>query len=224
MISATLTLELSMNGCRKAKVSCTKKREFNSKIRIFLKDFLALLKSLHVKNFIEKKTSWYDMRPLDQIGLVRKLEVVHKQVGGFMRRLYGQWRGYVVRYVGIELLGQLKRKTDNHFIFWSHIDCLCSSNTNECFFYSQPRSKFAISAFSRKKRIWSNFSPDKEDLWSVATSPPQENSFSTFVELGGGVKCRRTTFRRALTILLFAFDVSSNCSQYLKHWNKKNEF
>ena len=55
LISATLTLELSMNGCRKAKVSCTKKREFNSKIRIFLKDFLALLKSLHVKNFIEKK-------------------------------------------------------------------------------------------------------------------------------------------------------------------------
>ena len=125
LISATLTLELSMNGCRKAKVSCTKKREFNSKIRIFLKDFLALLKSLHVKNFIEKKSSWYDMRPLDQIGLFRKLEVVHKQVGGFMRRLYGQWRGYVVtscrcyvvRYVGIELLGQLKRKTDNHFIF-----------------------------------------------------------------------------------------------------------
>ena len=124
LISATLTLELSMNGCRKAKVSCTKKREFNSKIRIFLKDFLALLKSLHVKNFIEKKSSWYDMRPLDQIGLVRKLEVVHKQVGGFMRRLYGQWRGYVVtscrcyvvRYVGIEL-GQLKRKTNNHLIF-----------------------------------------------------------------------------------------------------------
>ena len=147
LISATLTLELSMNGCRKAKVSCTKKREFNSKIRIFLKDFLALLKSLHVKNFIEKKSSWYDMRPLNQIGLVRKLEVVHKQVGGFMRRLYGQWRGYVVtscrcyvvRYVGIELLGQLKRKTDIHFIFWSHIDSLCSSNTNECFFYSQPR-------------------------------------------------------------------------------------
>ena len=145
LISATLTLELSMNGCRKAKVSCTKKREFNSKIRIFLKDFLALLKSLHVKNFIEKKSSWYDMRPLDQIGLVRKLEVVHKQVEGFMRRLYGQWRGYVVtscrcyvvRYVGIELLGQLKRKTDNHFIFW--FDCLWSSNTNECFFYSQPR-------------------------------------------------------------------------------------
>ena len=69
LISATLTLELSMNGCRKAKVSCTKKREFNSKIRIFLKDFLALLKSLHVKNFIEKKSSWYDMRPLDQKGL-----------------------------------------------------------------------------------------------------------------------------------------------------------
>ena len=121
----SLQLKLSMNGCRKAKVSCTKKREFNSKIRIFLKDFLALLKSLHVKNFIEKKSSWYDMRPLNQIGLVRKLEVVHKQVGGFMRRLYGQWRGYVVtscrcyvvRYVGIELLGQLKRKTDNHFIF-----------------------------------------------------------------------------------------------------------
>ena len=167
MISATLTLELSMNGCRKAKVSCTKKREFNSKIRIFLKDFLALLKSLHVKNFIEKKTSWYDMRPLDQIGLVRKLEVVHKQVGGFMIlklstkwRLYGQWRGYVVtscrcyvvRYVGIELLGQLKRKTDNHFIFWSHIDCLCSSNTNECFFIaSQDRSLPSVRFLAKRE-------------------------------------------------------------------------
>ena len=62
LISAILPLELSMNGCRKAKVSCTKKREFNSKIRIFLKDFLALLKSLHVKNFIEKKNFliWYE--------------------------------------------------------------------------------------------------------------------------------------------------------------------
>ena len=160
LISAILPLELSMNGCRKAKVSCTKKREFNSKIRIFLKDFLALLKSLHVKNFIEKKTSWYDMRPLDQIGLVRKLEVVHKQVGGFMRRLYGQWRVYVVtscrcyvvRYVGIGLLGQLKRKTDNHFIFWSHIDCLCSSNTKECFFIASQ------CVFSQKENLVQLFS------------------------------------------------------------------
>ena len=80
-----------MNGCRKAKVSCTKKREFNSKIRIFLKDFLALLKSLHVKNFIEKKSSWYDMKPLDQIGLVRKLEVVHKQVGGYIWTMKRLW-------------------------------------------------------------------------------------------------------------------------------------
>ena len=55
LISATLILELSMNGCRKGKVSCTKIREFNSNIRIFLKEFLALLKTLHVKNFIEKK-------------------------------------------------------------------------------------------------------------------------------------------------------------------------
>ena len=63
------------------------------------------------------------MRPLNQIGLVRKLDVVHKQVGVFMIlklstkwRLYGQLRGYVVTscrgyeltLVGIELLGQLK--------------------------------------------------------------------------------------------------------------------
>ena len=62
LISARLSLELSKNGCRKAKVIVTKKREFNSKIRIFLKDFLALLKSLHVKNFIEKKNFliWYE--------------------------------------------------------------------------------------------------------------------------------------------------------------------
>ena len=58
-----------MNVCRKAKVIVTKKKEFNSKIRIFLQDFLVLLKSLYVKSFIEKKTSWYDMRPLDQKGL-----------------------------------------------------------------------------------------------------------------------------------------------------------
>ena len=97
----------------------------------------------------------------------------------------------------------LKRKTDNPFIFWSHIALIVFVVQIQMnVFYSQPRSKFAISAFSRKKRIWSNFSPDKEDLWSVATSPPQENSFSTFVELGGGVKCRRTTFRRAFSYYL----------------------
>ena len=57
LISATLCLELSMNGCRKAKVITTRNREYNSKIEIFLQEILALLKSIHVKNFIEKKTS-----------------------------------------------------------------------------------------------------------------------------------------------------------------------
>ena len=53
---------------------------------------------------------------------------------------------------------------------------------------SQPRLKFAIRAFSLKKRILSNFSPERLDRWSVATRPPYENSLSTLVELGGGVR------------------------------------
>ena len=46
-----------MNGCRKAKVIITRNIEYNSKIKIFLQEILALLKSIHVKNVIEKKTS-----------------------------------------------------------------------------------------------------------------------------------------------------------------------
>ena len=44
-----------MNGCRKAKVIITRNIECNSKINIFLQEILALLKSIHVKNVIEKK-------------------------------------------------------------------------------------------------------------------------------------------------------------------------
>ena len=44
-----------MNGCRKAKVIITRNIEYNSKIKIFLQEILALLKSIHVKNVIEKK-------------------------------------------------------------------------------------------------------------------------------------------------------------------------
>ena len=55
MISAKLSLELSMNGCRKAKVIISRNIEYNSKINIFLQEILALLKSIHVKNVIEKK-------------------------------------------------------------------------------------------------------------------------------------------------------------------------
>ena len=75
--------------------------------------------------------------------------------------------------------------------------------------YSQPRSKFAIRQFSRRNRIWSSFSPDKLARWSVATRPPYENSLSTFVELGGGVRWRRTTFRRAF---LIRSDGEADCS------------
>ena len=53
---------------------------------------------------------------------------------------------------------------------------------------SQPWLKFAIRAFSLKKRIWSSFSPERLDQWSVATRPPYDNSLSTLVELGGGVR------------------------------------
>ena len=60
LISAKLSLELSMNGCRKAKVIITRNIEYNSKIKIFLQEILALLKSIHVKNFIEKNfLIWY---------------------------------------------------------------------------------------------------------------------------------------------------------------------
>ena len=46
-----------MNGCRKAKVIITRNIEYNSKIKVFWQEILALLKSIHVKNVIEKKTS-----------------------------------------------------------------------------------------------------------------------------------------------------------------------
>ena len=49
-----------------------------------------------------------------------------------------------------------------------------------------PRSKLAIKTFSRRNRIWSSFSADRLDRWSVATNPLYENSLSTLVELGGG--------------------------------------
>ena len=66
MISAKLSLELSMNGCRKAKVIITRNIEYNSKINIFLQEILALLKSIHVKNVIEKKTSWSDKKGMGE--------------------------------------------------------------------------------------------------------------------------------------------------------------
>ena len=44
-----------MNGCRKAKVIITRNIEYNSKIKVFWQEILALLKSVHVKNVIEKK-------------------------------------------------------------------------------------------------------------------------------------------------------------------------
>ena len=73
------TFSSVINECmQKIESDCHQKERVQFKDQ----DFLALLKSLHVKNFIEKKSSWYDMRPLNQIGLVRKLEVVQKQVGG----------------------------------------------------------------------------------------------------------------------------------------------
>ena len=59
--------------------------------------------------------------------------------------------------------------------------------------HSHPSLKFAMSAFSRKNKIWSNFSPDRELRLSVAVSPAMEKRRSTLVELGGGVRCRRAT-------------------------------
>ena len=63
--------------------------------------------------------------------------------------------------------------------------------------HSHPNLKLAMSAFSRKNKIWSNFSPARAARWSVAVRPPMEKRRSTLVELGGGVRCRRTTCRRA---------------------------
>ena len=63
--------------------------------------------------------------------------------------------------------------------------------------HSHPNLKLAMSAFSRKNKIWSNFSPARAARWSVAVRPPMEKRRSTLVELGGGVRCRWTTCRRA---------------------------
>ena len=47
------------------------------------------------------------MRPLDQIGLVRKLEVVHKQVGGCTQ---ASWRFYDFKAVNkMEVIWTIKR-------------------------------------------------------------------------------------------------------------------
>ena len=130
---------------QKGESDCHQNKRVQFKDQDFLARFSCIIEITSCEKFHRKKNFliWYETA-----GSNRKLDVVHKQVGGFMIlklstkwRLYGQWRGYVVtscrcnvvRYVGIELLGQLKRKTVNHFIFWSHIHCLCSSNTNECF-------------------------------------------------------------------------------------------
>ena len=45
--------------------------------------------------------------------------------------------------------------------------------------HSHPKSKLAMRAFSLKKRIWSSFSAERLDRWSVATRPPYKNSLST---------------------------------------------
>ena len=157
---------------QKSESELYQKERVQFKDQDFLERFSCIIEITSCEKLHRKKTSWYNMRPLDQIGLVRKLEVVHKQVGGFMIlklstkwRLYGQWRGYVVtscrcyvvRYVGIELLGQLKRKTDNHFIFWSHIDCLCSSNTNECFFIASQDQSLPSVRFLAKRESGPTF-------------------------------------------------------------------
>ena len=56
-----------------------------------------------------------------------------------------------------------------------------------------PRSKLAIKTFSRRNRIWSSFSADRLDRWSVATNPPYENSLSTLVQ--GVPKKQKKSFR-----------------------------
>ena len=66
-----------------------------------------------------------------------------------------------------------------------------------------PRSKLAIKTFSRRNRIWSSFSADRLDRWSVATTPPYEKSLSTLVALGGGVRWRLATRSRAFLALSF---------------------
>ena len=76
-----------------------------------------------------------------------------------------------------------------------------------------PRSKLAIKTFSRRNRIWSSFSADRLDRWSVATNPPYENSLSTLVELG--VRWRLTTRSRAFLALSFGEEFSSYCFQNL---------
>ena len=83
----------------------------------------------------------------------------------------------------------------------------------------QPKSKFAIRAFSLKNRIWSSFSGERLARWSVATRPPYEKSLSTFVELGGGVRCCRTTLSKAFLRVSEGEAASSYCCQNLHNSN-----
>ena len=82
--------------------------------------------------------------------------------------------------------------------------------------HSQPKSKFAIKAFSLRKRIWSSFSPERLARWSVATRPPYEKSLSTFVELGGGVRCFLATLMKAFLRLSLGEVVFSYSCQNLR--------
>ena len=77
--------------------------------------------------------------------------------------------------------------------------------------HSQPKSKFAIKAFSLRKRIWSSFSPERLARWSVATRPPYEKCLSKFVELGGGVRCCLATLMKAFLRLSLGKYANQGC-------------
>ena len=77
--------------------------------------------------------------------------------------------------------------------------------------HSQPKSKFAIKAFSLRNRIWSSFSPERLARWSVATRPPYEKCLSKFVELGGGVRCCLVTLMKAFLRLSLGKYANQGC-------------
>ena len=77
--------------------------------------------------------------------------------------------------------------------------------------HSQPKSKFAIKAFSLRNRIWSSFSPERLARWSVATRPPYEKCLSKFVELGGGVRCCLATLMKAFLRLSLGKYANQGC-------------
>ena len=84
------------------------------------------------------------------------------------------------------------------------------------FVVHQSSLKFIMTRFSRRKRILFTLSGNNKALLSSNTIPAYENSLSTLVDVGGGVRYRLTTSMRAFFTLHPLLE-SEYFFQYLCH-------